>query len=236
MNSQTIWWHFDQMVDDIEIFTVDLAHDPSREELALQHLDADEMARFQAFRVDSARRQFLLSRACLRLMIAKRLDIDPSRLRFCHSPYGKPYAVVEGEPAPVSFNISHSGEYGLFVVTESRCVGIDLEERRSLDDHDAIAAQVFGDHEKRALFHLSGAKRLDLFYRLWTCKEALIKARGSGFSYNPSRFQVPDAILEGKRTASFCFPNEEAVRWSVTDLSGQRYAAALAYRCNHLSS
>ena len=58
-------------------------------------------------------------------------------------------------------------------------------------------------------------------------KEALIKAKGTGFACPPSGFAVPDTLREGAHSAPFTFPGETA-RWLLTDLSEGSYVAALA--------
>ncbi len=72
--------------------------------------------------------------------------------------------------------------------------------------------------------------KLYLFYRLWSMKEALIKALGSGFSLNPSGFEVPEPMLHGDRSSVFQFPHAPLRSWYLTDLSEDRFAAAFAYR------
>lgn len=54
---------------------------------------------------------------------------------------------------------------------------------------------------------MGGEANAALFYRLWTLKEALIEALlHTGFSLDPSRFEVPRPILEGERSAAFRVP------------------------------
>lgn len=61
-------------------------------------------------------------------------------------------------------------------------------------------------------------------------KEALIKALGSGFSLNPSRFEVPEPMLQGVRWSLFRFPHASSESWRLLDLGEDRFAAALAYK------
>ena len=60
-------------------------------------------------------------------------------------------------------------------------------------------------------------------------KEALIKALGTGFSLNPSRFEVPAEMLEGALSGTFRFPHVPGVQWHLQDLSEERFAAAIAF-------
>ena len=75
-----------------------------------------------------------------------------------------------------------------------------------------------------------GREKADLFYRFWSLKEALIKALGTGFSLNPSRFEVPRSMLEGGRASVFRFPHRSSDRFWLEDLGETRFAAAIAYR------
>ena len=61
---------------------------------------------------------------------------------------------------------------------------------RSGPELDGIARSVHDPAERRALTVVTGPRKADLFYRLWSLREALIKALGTGFSLNPSRFEI----------------------------------------------
>ena len=223
------WWRPFRSIDGIEIFAIDLSKNPSCESVALGLLDGDEAARYHRFKVEGARRQFLLCRGALRILLGDRLGRPPERLIFASGTHGKPHLVVDGQPASISFNVSHSGDDGLIAITGSGSLGVDLEQRRPLSDLDGVATRVFGNNERDALSGLAGDDKLAFFHRLWTCKEALIKAKGTGFSYDPIRFEVPAPILEGGRSAMFGFPEEVTSAWVLTDLGTPQFAAALAY-------
>ncbi len=228
--TDTAWWQVYRSMDGIEVFAIGLSPDAALEGYALGLLSQPERTRYRRFLVEDARQQFLLARGALRLLLSKRLNRVPAAISFATEAYGKPYAIVDDVPAPVSFNISHSGDDGLIALTGLRSVGIDLERRRPQVDLDGVAARVFGARERAVLSGLTGRKKLDLFYQLWTCKEALIKAKGTGFSYDPTRFEVPDTILAGGSSARFGFPDDDTQHWMLEDLGSDTYAAALAYQ------
>ena len=224
------WWRLFRTIDDIEIFAIDLTESPKRREIALDLLDEREAARYDRFKVEGARRQFLFCRSALRMLLGDKLGRQPKQLSFESGKFGKPHAVVDGKRPSISFNVSHSGDDGLIAIATSRSLGVDLEQRRPLSDLDGVAAKVFGSSERDALSGLVGSDKVTFFHRLWTFKEALIKAKGTGFSYDPIRFQVPAAILDGGQTAMFAFPEDEMPAWVLTDLGTPKFAAALAYR------
>ena len=57
-----------------------------------------------------------------------------------------------------------------------------------------------------------------------------MKAKGTGFSYDPANFEAPDAILVGAKSARFGCPDEKSQHLLLRDLGSDTYAAALAYR------
>ncbi len=89
------------------------------------------------------------------------------------SEYGKPYISGERE-----FNLAHSGDYAILSVGESAPLGCDIERMRSVDPF-RIGKIVFCEAELKAL---SNARdKCDVFFTLWTKKEAFIKCVGEGF-------------------------------------------------------
>ena len=137
--------------------------------------------------------------------------------------------MVNGTPAAASFNVSHSGLHGLIGFAAGSGFGVDLEVRRPDRDFDGIGSRVYGPREQRALAD-SGPGKAELFYRLWSLKEALIKALGTGFSLSPARFEVPPVMLEGQRSAIFRFPHLPHDQYRLEDLGEPRFAAARAFR------
>ena len=224
------WWSPWHEGEGALILHVDLRSDEGRERRALSLLDDDERRRGDRFVVKGARRRFSLCRAALRINLAERLGCTNDELSFGYLEHGKPFAKVNGTPSPVSFNVSHSGSNGLIGFAEREGLGVDLEERAPDRDFDGIGSRVYGPAEQRALTAARGHRKADLFYRLWSLKEALIKALGTGFSLNPARFEIPPAMLGGARSSMFRFPHAPSERWWLMDLGEARFAAAMAYR------
>jgi phosphopantetheinyl transferase len=68
----------------------------------------------------------------------------------------------------------------------------------------------------------------DSFFELWTAKEALLKAMGSGFLVNPAEVSLlPDQRDSSRHTVSI--PGEQPQSWSVFNLDvGKEFKAAAA--------
>ena len=104
-----------------------------------------------------------------------------------------------------------------------------MEEPSTTRDLDGLIDSVMGPDERADLAIAHGRHRLHLFYRLWTVKEALIKALGSGFSLDVSRFEIPSAMRRGMKASLFRFPHIPTVRWWLEDLGNEHFAAAIAH-------
>lgn len=228
--TRTRWWGPWRETDGVTILHVDLAPDTEREAHALTLLDDEERARAHRFLSVRAMRQFVLCRAALRLTLSERLGCSNSQLAFGYLEHGKPFATVDGQRASIGFNISHSGGHGLMAFGENERLGVDVEERVPSRDFEGIGSLVYGPAERQSLASATDEHKMHLFFRLWSMKEALIKAIGAGFALNPSRFEVPGPMLRGDRASVFHFPHAPSDDWRLLDLGEARFAAALAYR------
>lgn len=221
------WWSPFIISGQVAVSHVTLAPHPAREAAALALLDEVELKRRDSY-MSEPRRRFVLCRAALRSLLCAELGCRNPQLSFQELEYGKPSALVDGNPAPVSFNVSHSGSHGLIALAPQGRLGIDVEEIVPKRHLESLIDAVMGPDERAELSSLSGESQLRQFFRLWTCKEALIKALGTGFSTDISRFQVPASLREGESTALFRFEYLPTVTWQLEDISGNEFAAALA--------
>ncbi len=222
------WWQPFRTVAEATVFHVDLAAHAAHEAQALQWLSAEERIRSRRYVHAGPRRRFALCRAALRAVLCHRLGCDSQQLTFGTSGHGKPFARVDEIPEPISFNVSHGRGHGLIAVAAGGRLGVDIEERRARDDLEDLTGAVLGPNETREFALLRGNARTHFFFRMWTLKEALIKALGLGFSQDPAEFEVPVAVRRGARTSTFRFPSRPGALWRVDDLGTDDFAAALA--------
>ncbi|HEX6364327.1 MAG TPA: 4'-phosphopantetheinyl transferase superfamily protein [Albitalea sp.] len=143
-------------------------------------LDAAEQARRERFLCPEAREAYAIAHSLARRVLSR---YDPScaphRWRFAHGPAGKPSVA---SPFAYRFNLSHSGRATAIAVADEE-VGVDIERHRALPAGPAIAERVFHPRERRWLAAQPSFETA--FLRLWTLKEALLKAAGTGFSRPP---------------------------------------------------
>ncbi|GAB4381882.1 MAG: 4'-phosphopantetheinyl transferase superfamily protein [Elainellaceae cyanobacterium] len=192
-----------------------------------QVLSPDEQARADRFYSDRHRFRFIVGRGVLRLVLASYIGLMPEQIQFSYSEHGKPALANASVSSAVSFNLSHSANHALYAITCDRLVGVDLEHLRSIDNLLALAKRFFTSNEYARLSACSPADQTDLFFQLWTCKEAYLKAIGEGLA---GLAQV-EVRLSPDRAASLYLQGSEVAdaKWTVLQLAPHpSYAAALA--------
>lgn len=111
------------------------------------------------------------------------MDIKDYEIR--ENEYGKPYF----KDCTLNFNISHSGKYAVVAVSDNE-VGVDIEILQKKQNN--IADRFFHKSEIDFLNQFSGEEYDFEFTKMWTEKEAYIKAVGSGMSTPLDSFSVTD--------------------------------------------
>ena len=223
------WWSPVGQVGIAVVSHVDLSPHPAREAEALSWLDAGERERARRFIGTGPQRRFTLCRAALRALLCDELRCRNDQLTFGAAEHGKPFAIVRGIPARVSFNVSHSGKHGLIAVASEGRLGVDVEERTPHRNMETLIETVFTPDEQAELASVPGSDRHRAFFRLWTVKEALVKAEGTGLSLDPSLFEAPLAMRRGALSATFTFPQAPLHRWWVESIDGDGFIAAVAH-------
>jgi phosphopantetheine--protein transferase-like protein len=172
-------------VVEVTIFPLD---DDSAMPLALARswLSADEAARAAAFRFEKHRDRYVRGRGMMRGLLARLLGAAPRELAFSIGDKGKPHLAS----ARVSFNLSHSEGTAAFALGEVPYLGIDLERLDRTVDIEGLARRCFREKEIAWMHSFPEAERHHAFFRIWTAKEARMKATGEGFSLEPRRIEL----------------------------------------------
>ena len=165
---------------DIHVWAARLDQLPERIFAFKETLAPDELDRAARFHFERDRNRFIAGRGILREILGWRLEIRPSQLHFDYSQRGKPMLKDSSERPPLHFNLGHSGDLILIAVTRRCSVGIDIEWVRPIPKLENIALRYFSTREVADLTAMPKDQQLRTFYRLWTRKEASLKATGEG--------------------------------------------------------
>ncbi len=170
------------------VVVVDLRIDPASLPACEAVLDGEERQRAGRFLREADRWRFIASHAAMRMILGQALAASPSILA---SP-GKRAAALPRRTGggAARFQLSHSGDHAVIGFVRGARIGVDIEARRPLADALRIAGSHFAADETAALAALPPPAVEASFFGLWTRKEAVVKALGTGLSLPLSRFSV----------------------------------------------
>jgi 4'-phosphopantetheinyl transferase len=153
-------------------------------------LSPEELTRAQTFKRNQ--HHFVATRALLRKVLAYYTGTPSASLEFARREQGKPYLLN----SPLYFNLSHSGNFAVLVVSATGEIGVDIETIRPRN-FLAIAERYYHTDELKQLLATTEAEREQLFFKLWTLKEAFFKATGGGISSGLDKvcFQITDKSI-----------------------------------------
>jgi len=150
-------------------------------------LSAGEKDRANRFLRVEDRTLFALTRGTLRCLLSEATGVAANKIAFAEGPYGKPCLAGTHRP---HFNVSHSGRWALIGFSDSRAIGVDIELMRAAGGELDLARSFFSAAEYRSLEGLANGMLLRSFYKIWTCKEAVLKAHGAGITEHLKDFSV----------------------------------------------
>ncbi len=217
-------------LDEVEVVGIALNVVESALHARAVHLSPDERERAARFRFGRDRRRFIACRGALRALIGERLAVDPSTIEFAYGPHGRP-ELAGPHVGKVAFNVSHSEEVALCALAAEGPLGVDVERVREFPDLDSVTSSYFSSGECAWIDEGEPAARAERFFRLWTVKEAWLKAECDGLAGPLTEIEV----LPG----SDGNPRVRALRPDGPDVSGWRlrsfrpapgFIAALATR------
>ena len=185
-------------------------------------LSREENERVKSIRSFKRYCQFVMGRVCLRLLLSKILG----QFEINYTRHGKPYVK---EYPDIHFNLSHSYDCLVLVVSRSYPVGVDIEKIINKRNYQTIAQRYFSPYEQATLKKLPASQQLSQFYQCWTQKEAFIKARGKNLPKGSRQFDVTLALKPQKTEILLPPKYTPSIPWYNIPLSCQTgYVGALA--------
>ena len=197
---------------------VDLAQPDSVVTALAGVLSDDERQRAARFVFPRDRRQYIVTRACLRVLLAAIVGDAPAALRLVYAPLGKPSLAPGSTSAPLHFNVSHSEDVAVIAAARDAPLGVDVEAVRPLPDMMDIASRFFTPAETDTIAAVPPHQRALSFFLCWTRKEAFSKALGDGLSLALDRYRVACRPGDPPRILAIDGSTAAAAEWSMFDL------------------
>lgn len=141
-------------------------------------LSVDEKNKAMSFLTKERQKKYIRIRATLKKILASYLNIAVKNIVIKTGEFGKPLL----ESGLLYFNLSHTGNRLIVVVSNLGNVGIDLELKKERKNQTALVDKCFSATEIWYWNTLSEADKTYMFYRFWVRKEAFVKAVGRGIA------------------------------------------------------
>ena len=221
-NEIAVWW----MATD--------AIGPADSQRWLGILDKEEQERAARFHFEIDRREFIAAHALLRAMLASYLDRPAHQWQFISDAEGKPRIDPRNGSCVCPFSLSHTRGLVAAALAADGTVGIDVEHIDPRKADFAMAEAYFAPAEVRLLRAAPAPERNLCFFRLWTLKEAYVKATGTGlntplksfaFAFEPVRIQFEPGAIE--RAADWQFAILPATGQHVLSVAAGHHTEAV---------
>ncbi|GGH17779.1 hypothetical protein GCM10007036_19490 [Alsobacter metallidurans] len=161
-----------------------------------ERLSAVERERLRHLTHPRTAETFVAGRSLLRAALAAVLGEAPETIGLTLGRHDKPALEAPGD---LAFNLTHSDEHVALALTRGAEIGLDIEPTAP-PEREAVAEVVMTPEELAAFRAVPGPERDKAFLSLWTRKEAILKAAGSGFSVEPRALAVGFGAEAGRAT------------------------------------
>jgi len=153
-------------------------------------LSLEETKRAERFHFEKHRNRFIVCHGLLRVLLSQYTGIEPACLQILNGQKGKPALSKMHNDKDIRFNLSYSKNVSLIAITRAREIGVDIEYNSRSSDCEQIIGNFFSEKEKQFFYTQTEKSKTDTFFKLWTKKEALVKALGVGLFIPLDSFDI----------------------------------------------
>jgi 4'-phosphopantetheinyl transferase len=142
-------------------------------------LTPGERERAARFHFAEDRARFILGRGLLRKSLSPHLEQAPETIQFSLTDRDRP-TLPDNET--LQFSLSHSHDLVAVALTSHARIGIDVEWMQNKSDLTELAKRILSEADFQAFQALPENEKVVAFFRIWTRKEAFLKATGEGIT------------------------------------------------------
>lgn len=206
----------------VHVFHADIGQDGSVDlELCWRIIGDAERTRAERFRYDLHRDRYVRAHGRLRQILASYLDLPLDQVPIEVQKGGKPF--IPG--IDLQFNMSHSKDSAVYAVSAAGHIGIDVELFDRRVEIDDLSGHYYTPSEQAVLADLDPAARREMFFWLWTAKEARMKLTGEGLALDPRNI---DVAIEQGRPQGYRAPIDPPATLAMVDVPGLLGACTVA--------
>lgn len=145
-------------------------------------LSPSELARSHRFIFEKHRRRFIIAKAWIRSVLGLYLVRKPCDVPLIVDERGKPRIKTAENRFDLRFSLSHCDNLALLAVTVGQDVGVDIQNPLPDNLWPVVAARFLTADELACIQDLSPAARALALAEVWTRKESVAKALGTGLT------------------------------------------------------
>lgn len=151
------------------------------------YVQPEEKERISRYVFQDDAKSSLIGRLMIRKFVHLFSSIPYDEIRFGRDDRGKPYLLGAGD-IPISFNISHQGDFVVLAGNTKRNIGVDTMKieppvNKNIPEFFRLMRRQFSDEEWKAVYSFSTEmEQIACFYRLWCLKESYVKNVGVGIT------------------------------------------------------
>ena len=193
-------------------------------------LSAEEIQRSEELVFQNRSEDYIISRGILRKILAQYLGEAPEFVSLELNTTGKPYLTS----SRYHFNLSHSNNLFICGISRDTPIGIDLQQIYPISNIDTLIRNYFSPEEQQIVNSVIDSRIQDLFFTIWTAKEAYLKGTGEGFQRPANNFTICQwehnlLTLKLKQETN----SSLSTTWNIRELHiSSDYKAALAVKGN----
>jgi 4'-phosphopantetheinyl transferase len=175
-------------------------------------LCAEEVIRAAEFKKQKDAQNYILRHGLVRAVLGQYIQEEPGKVLFVHGMCGKPDLDPESNDQDIRFSLSSTGEMVCLGVTRRSGIGLDIVKTTTHCRISEIGQYLFTPGEREWIARTNPDRRSNRFFRIWSLKEALLKATGNGVKMMQEvdvSGIMSEAYLDG--FFSVCFGDENLV-------------------------
>lgn len=174
--------------DHVHLWMIDVSSDEVILKVLTGTLNADEKIRSQKFVFENDRKQYITAHGALRQILGCYLSVNPAKIQFRKTNNHKPF--ISYPFTNIKFNITHSENKILIAISIAE-IGVDIELIKPFFEFKEVINSYFSKKERSII--VNSINPSEIFYKLWTRKEAVLKASGIGISDYLNEIEVSES-------------------------------------------